>query len=366
MKIFVLGGNGSVGRAFAKLARQERWEILLLDVKISNHPEFKYLQVDCLDVGKISKLVAGEQPDIIVNCINMATIYAQSPADSNTKLILFHQGLYDALSKLNKKISYLHVGTLGTGGLGFNVPFTHGETQDDLPLFHKAALAGVTTSMLVLLSRSLENCQISEIKPSLAIFNKEVISKSYLGGSLVLIDGGENGFYTYNELRTLTSFMGLTTPDRIAAEAMKVLKDERSENDQRKHDVVESVNSTLIEETKEDMEVRNQILKNMSLLQGKNYIIATGNLGPPSITRDLILASLVNHRHYPTRQEFIGAAKASVSVQATLQYINKTNLACSKYLAKEVNYQNYLALKQHETTGEPWEIVRSALVAANK
>ncbi len=178
----------------------------------------------------------------------MATIFSRVPAEGNKRSILFHLGLYDTLSKMGKRVSYLQVGTLGTGGLGFNVPFTHGEAQDDLPLFHKAALSGVTTSMLVLLSRSLPNCQVSEIKPGLSIFNTDVTSANFEGCSLVLLDGGENGHYTYDELALLTSFMGFTTPERIAREMMMVLAGEISDDNKLSRDVIKSVNESVISE----------------------------------------------------------------------------------------------------------------------
>lgn len=363
MKVFVLGGNGSVGLAFAKIASTEFGEVILLDVKESDCTQFRSVNVDCLDVAELGKLILTEKPDIVVNSINIATIFSKVPTEANRESILFHLGLYSALSKLGKKVSYLQIGTLGTGGLGFSVPFTHGEHRDDLPLFNKAALAGVTTSMLVLLARSLKESRISEIIPGLSIFNTQVLESEYSGCSLVLVDGGENGYYTYNELGILTAFMGLTTPERIAAEAMAVLKGESSDGSALTHDAIKSVNSSVIEENDADRAVRAGILKDMRSRQGDCFIVATSNLGPPSLTRDLILATLIKANEISDEAGFVQALQANSSVKATLQYIHETNPSCGEYLNRVVNYQNYLDLKPFATDGEPWETVRRKLSA---
>ncbi len=95
--------------------------------------------------------------------------------------------------------------------------------------------------------------------------------------------------------------------------------------------------------------------------QTDDFIIASGDLGPPSLTRDLILSTLIKAGDYSDESQFNQAVQDNRSVSATLSYIQETNPTCGDYLDKEVNYQNYLALKPFATPSEPWETVKNAL-----
>ncbi len=46
MKIFVLGGGGSVGRAFAKIASKELGEVVLVDLRKSDSDEYRSISAD--------------------------------------------------------------------------------------------------------------------------------------------------------------------------------------------------------------------------------------------------------------------------------------------------------------------------------
>src|SRR3970282_398964 len=49
---------------------------------------------------------------------------------------------------------YLKIGTSGTGGMGFNIPYTHSEERPSRMLLTKSALAGAHSLLLFLLARA--------------------------------------------------------------------------------------------------------------------------------------------------------------------------------------------------------------------
>ena len=229
MKILVLGGAGSVGRKICEIGLNKGYQIVSADIKPQNFEKVDCFQADILDFDNFKKLTDDSAPDIIVNCLNLATIYSRGPTNRLQDLINFYLGLYQILLSLNH-VHYIQVGTTGTGGMGVNAQFSHGEDLSKLPLFLKASYAGACTALLTILSRSFSDTshKVSEVKPGLAIFNDEFIESENDQCSMVLTDGGENGNYTYNELGILTAFMGFTTADKIAEKVFAVIKGERS------------------------------------------------------------------------------------------------------------------------------------------
>src|SRR3989344_29165 len=293
MKILVLGGAGSVGRKICEIGLNKGYQIVSADIKPQNFEKVDCFQADILDFDNFKKLTDDSSPDIIVNCLNLATIFSRGSTNSHQDLINFHLGLYQIFLSLNH-IHYIQVGTTGTGGMGINAPFSHGEDLSKLPLFLKASFAGACTALLIILSRSFDdtNHRVSEVKPGLAIFNDELTETEIDRCSLVLSDGGENGNYTYNELAILTAFMGFTTAYKIAEKVFLVINEDRSEKLVSNFDVIESANQSIVGQDEEDQKIRDSLLQRMAEKSTSNYIIATGNLGPPSLTRDLILATL--------------------------------------------------------------------------
>jgi NAD(P)-dependent dehydrogenase (short-subunit alcohol dehydrogenase family) len=64
---------------------------------------------------------------------------------------------------------YVKVGTSGTGGMGLNIPYTHGEEKPSRMLLSKSAVAGAHTLLLFLQARTPDSPITKEIKPAAAI-----------------------------------------------------------------------------------------------------------------------------------------------------------------------------------------------------
>src|SRR2546427_12493449 len=69
------------------------------------------------------------------------------------QLIRHVQILVEALRRAETK-AYVKVGTSGTGGMGFNIPYTHSEERPSRMLLAKSAVAGAQSLLLFLLGRT--------------------------------------------------------------------------------------------------------------------------------------------------------------------------------------------------------------------
>ena len=211
-------------------------------------------------------------------------------------------------------------------GLGFNIPFTHGEATAELPIIHKAAFSGIITSLLVLLSRSFEKgaVRVSEVKPGLAVFSYTVVREtSPDNGSCVTLDGGESGAYTYQELALLTQWMGFTNVKQVADRIMNVINDDPREHRVAAHDITSALNASIIAQDEIDEKTKATTLEKMRAADRDttdgSVVIASGNLGPAEITADLILgrALIVGGELGPTLQN-------DPAIRATLTYLTNT------------------------------------------
>lgn len=367
MKILVLGGAGSVGRKICEIGLQKNHQVDAADIKPLNLDGVNHSQTDILDFDNLKKVAEESAPDIIINCLNLATIFSRGSADRLQDLINFHIGLYKIFLS-HKNIHYIQVGTTGTGGMGINAPFSHGEDLSKLPLFFKASFAGACTSLLTLLSRSFgENGtdhRVSEVKPGLAIFQDDYKKQDINGCVLVTTDGGENGNYTYNELAILTAFMGFTTAQKIAEKVFSVIREEMEEKRSSSYDVIEVLNQTIVSQDEEDLKIRDSLLKKMEDASSGESIIATGNLGPPSLTRDLILGSIILEDNCQDESGFRKAFAGSESCKQTLAYVSSINKDLGDYLKGECNYKNYSELQRHVGNNHlthAWELVAEKL-----
>jgi hypothetical protein len=71
--------------------------------------------------------------------------------------------------------AYVKIGTSGTGGMGLNIPYTHGEEKPSRVLMSKAAVAGAQTLLTFLMGRTPGELKIvKEIKPTALIAWKEI------------------------------------------------------------------------------------------------------------------------------------------------------------------------------------------------
>lgn len=330
-----------------------------LHQKLPSH--IKHINMDILQNNNLFHIVTTEKPNIVINSVNIATLFSHEPEKNFKNLIKFYHTLYQTLNSVPSVSKYIQMGTTGSGGLGFNIPFTHGDKLDDLPIINKAAFAGVSTAMLTLLSRSYDSrVAVAEIKPGLAIFKDLVEHTNFHGSKLVVIDGGESGYYTYNELALLTRFMGFTVVDTITNKAIEVIEDKKNWHRHCVSDTIESLNESIIRQTRSDKRKLNKILRQMKKLSGENYIIATGKLGPPSITRDLILSCIKHKYKNISATEFSNLLATDQIVLHTLDYISQEDPSLHRFLVEELVYKNYKELTC--TANEPWENVKQMLI----
>jgi NAD(P)-dependent dehydrogenase (short-subunit alcohol dehydrogenase family) len=169
------------------------------------------LDEDIVESSMLARIILGRIPELagspahaIVDCMNTATavsyqdVYASAqrlaamardggaPGDWPEEvehllaslyvpqLVRHIQLLYEAMRRAGTQ-AYVKVGTSGTGGMGFNIPYTHGEEKPSRLLLSKAALAGAQTLLTFLMARTPGAPPIvKEVKPSAVIGWREI------------------------------------------------------------------------------------------------------------------------------------------------------------------------------------------------
>lgn len=162
-----------------------------------------------------------------------------------------------------KTTAYIKIGTAGTGGMGLNIPYTHGEEKPSRVLMSKAALGGAQTLLTFLMARTPGGLQIAkEIKPTALIAWKEIGHGPIRRGGkdfmlydcppedavsikdkanlspegdfgtdtgkvmeAVYINTGENGLFAAGDFTTITSMgqMQFVTPEEIGENVVREL-----------------------------------------------------------------------------------------------------------------------------------------------
>ncbi len=241
---------------------------------------FDELGQKILDESALYTMVTESKPDIVIDCINTATAIAYmdiyNTAVNTMKSIekgeletswvekviastyipqlirhvqVLYKGLVDAKTEM-----YFKVGTSGTGGMGFNIPYTHSEERPSRVLMSKTAVAGAHTLLLFLLARTPDGPLVKEIKPAATIAWKKIAygeikkrgqaiplvdmkpesAKKAEGKFIfddksdiidsgdvfksVYIDTGENGIFSHGEFQAISALgqMEIVTPEEIA------------------------------------------------------------------------------------------------------------------------------------------------------
>jgi hypothetical protein len=199
-------GNIFVRDEFKDLNREE----ILADHK--NRMKFvediiEELSPEILERSVLFQLLQKYRPDIVVDCINSATVIAyqdifqasrsvvrmlhetektKKTADAlleeterllctlyMPQLIRHVQILYRSMNSAGTKI-FIKIGTSGTGGMGLNIPYTHSEGRPSSVLLSKSAVAGAHTLLLFLMGRTPDAPITKEIKPTAAIAWKKI------------------------------------------------------------------------------------------------------------------------------------------------------------------------------------------------
>jgi hypothetical protein len=373
----LLGGGGLICGEIAERLSASGDKVFSLDVRQQSIKKAaRSYTGDALAPGVLDKFLAEIKPDGIINGINLATIFAREPAQGYARLVAYICGIHDALRNhlqrrggdLHRPMHFLQLGTTGAGGLGFNIPFTHGEATAELPIIHKAAFSGITTSLLVLLSRSFEKgaVRVSEVKPGLAVFSDTVARETSADNWFcTTLDGGESGAYTYQELALLTRWMGFTTVKRVADRIMNVISDNPHEHQVPAHDVTSALNGSIIAQDEDDEKSKAAALREMHAADrdaaNGSFVIASGNLGPAEITADLILA-----RALMGGGELGQALRNDPAIRATLAYLTDKNPKLGMTVLKLCNADRLRTLRGifNGSECEPWELVARKLGGA--
>jgi NAD(P)-dependent dehydrogenase (short-subunit alcohol dehydrogenase family) len=305
---------------------------------------------DALERSAFGALLLEHRPEIVVDCINTATVFAyqnvyasvntlrtaaaDGPVDAEMvethlatlylpQLIRHAQLALEGMQRAGTRI-YLKVGTAGTGGMGLNIPFTHSEERPSKMLLAKASVAGAHTLLLYLMARTPGSPAVKEIKPTAAISWKrigfgEVVRGgrpvrrvdasrpvpvdqaltasdcwTEAGGSLrgVFVDAGENGLFSPPEFEALTALglMEFITPEEIARDvAREVLGHPTG------RDIVAALDASTSGPTYRAGVLRQHAIARMDELERDNGVesVAYEMLGPPRLSKLLFEAALL-------------------------------------------------------------------------
>jgi len=294
------------------------------------------------------------KPEIVIDTVNTATAVAYrdqfSAVEDVYKYISSGNGNYETLKEKVEKLLlslytpllirhffvlreglrragtklYLKVGTTGTGGMGWDIPYTHGEERPSRVLLSKTAMAGASSLLYVILSRANDSPVIKEIKPAAAIGWKRMgVGEIKKGGIPIkikkpqkadlsvgiipevkseetgevlrtsFIDTGENGLFSLEEFRSITSLgqMEMITAEDIADVVMLEIEGKGTGKD-----VVGAIESALLGPSyrggvmvKDAMERLEDLSRNSEFPS-----VAFEILGPPRLSKLLFEAYILS------------------------------------------------------------------------
>jgi NAD(P)-dependent dehydrogenase (short-subunit alcohol dehydrogenase family) len=323
------------------------------------------LSEEILTSSLLFQLVMGERPgfgdqaaEIVIDCVNTATAVAYQNIYQTARqlegmidrheqvdwpeeverllaslyvpqLVRHTQILYEALLRAGAQ-AYIKVGTSGTGGMGLNIPYTHGEEKPSRVLLSKSAVAGAQTMLIFLLARTPGGPQIvKEIKPTAAIAWKEIGYGPIHGGGREVqlydcppaqaysledegtrsatgdfgvevegvlesayIDTGENGLFALGEFTAITTLgqMEFVTPEEIAHNVVTELRGGNSG-----YDVIAGLDATVMGPSYRAGFMRQAALNRMRQLEQEQGTdsVAFEQLGPPRLSKLLFEAYLL-------------------------------------------------------------------------
>ncbi len=225
---------------------------------------------------------------------------------------------------------YLKIGTTGTGGMGLNIPYTHGEDKPSAKLMSKTAVAFAHTGLMFLMARTAGAPIVKEIKPAAMIGYADVTLRAItergepvlryntrnepLQNALVLhddpsryenlgklkmvvVDTGENGLFTRGEFEAITSLrqMEFITPEEIAGKVVLEIKGSNTGSD-----VIAAIDGAVLDPTYRAGYLRGAALEEIERLEEQTGIpsIALGQLGPPELGKLLYEAFLLKMRYH--------------------------------------------------------------------
>lgn len=341
-RVLVLGATGLVGRnVVARLVSEEPKSITAVALPGSISPQntgplssqlIEWVWVDLFSdilettytTTKLFQTILSHQPDIVIDCVNSATAFAYKRINAKDKdgddlriLTRHARCLFEALCAANTKV-YLKVGTTGSGGMGYDMPFTHGEESPSDELLRKVAFAGAQTMLLFFQSRAKKGPLIKEVKPAATIAGNVTIdnlanskgtlqvqdcdpSQPYIitdgwdlashrgvrfpQGSLVVatIDNGESGRYGLEEFRLLADQhqMQFVMVNEVVDQIMAELKEGSGKN------ILMSIANALIEGSYNSGRNFEEIERQVHTFENQSDVPSTafGELGPSRVTK---------------------------------------------------------------------------------
>lgn len=225
---------------------------------------------------------------------------------------------------------YLKIGTTGTGGMGLNIPYTHGEDKPSAKLMSKTAVAFAHTGLMFLMARTPGAPIVKEIKPAAMIGYADITMRSitergepvhvYSSKSellqdalvlrddskhyqnlgklqMVVIDTGENGMFTKGEFAAITAVqqMEFITPEEIASKVVLEIKGQNTGSD-----LIAAIDGAVLDPTYRAGFLRRAALEEAGRLEKETGVpsIALGQLGPPEISKLLYEAYLLKMRYH--------------------------------------------------------------------
>jgi NAD(P)-dependent dehydrogenase (short-subunit alcohol dehydrogenase family) len=277
------------------------------------------------------------------------------------QLVRHIQILHEAMQRAGTR-AYIKIGTSGTGGMGLNIPYTHGEEKPSRILLSKSAMAGAHSLLLFLMARTPGSPAIKEIKPTAAITWKQIgygPIKSrgreiplydcppdqglQLGGDRqfdlnmhqgwqrldgvlesVYIDTGENGYFSLPEFTAITTLgqMEGVTPEDIAFNVVRELKGISTGCD-----VVAALDSAVMGPSYRAGALRHRAIEFARQLEREHNVdsIAFEILGPPKLSKLLFEAYMLK-RIYATFQAVAESSPEAMSEALVQLVTNDTHL----------------------------------------
>ncbi|MFQ5822920.1 MAG: hypothetical protein ACE5JB_02585 [bacterium] len=273
--------------------------------------------------------------------------------------------LSESMKKANTRI-YLKVGTTGTGGMGMNIPYTHGEDKPSFDLLSKTCVGFAHTGLLFLLARTPDAPVIKEIKPAAMIGYKKIEgqvvrqrrkgkimpvplycceSETLKTGSvleleqqeskyqkkkdkfsIIGVNTGENGFFGLGEFEAITSLgqMEFVTPEELADYVvLEIMGQGTGKN------IITAIDSAVVDPSYRGGYLRDSAIKKIINYEKEMRVkisdalpsIATGTLGPPKLTKLLFEAYLIRE-NFPNLKAILEPEKGEVTPEEMSAKIN--------------------------------------------
>ena len=333
---------------------------------------FGDLSEELLARSFLVQLLVKHKPDAVVDCINTATAFAYQDVYTSSRDLLglaargeadqaaierhiltqpipqltrHMQVLVEGLKRSGAR-AYVKIGTSGTGGMGFNIPYTHSEERPSRTLLTKSAVAGAHTLLLYLLGRTPDAPATIEIKPTAAIGWREIafgpvrragrpielvdcpeaipLARAFDGGrpwvelgrdlESVYVNMGENGLFANEEFATITALgqMEFITPEEIADYVVMELQGRPTGRD-----VIAALDGATAGPTYRAGILRSAAMRRLQQLESQSGVrsIAFEMLGPPRLTKLLFEGYLLS-RLFSSVSQLAAADAAGVGRDA--------------------------------------------------